>query len=391
MAKKIAIALILVVLVGLPLFATGGTEGTEERTTLEVTLFDRGDVETEGPMTQYILENFAEPNNIDFQWKVLPRGQEEAGLTTWMAAGDAPDICFTYSMPLIYKFVVDGGLRPLDDLLEQYGADLVKDLGEEVLQYGVYEGTQYAIPGERPLIGNHMFWIRKDWLDAVGLPLPETREEFYQALVAFKEQDPGGLGDDLVVMGMTSSKWGDQYSNLMTSFLDPRVVNSDRERAGYGWRLYTANVLSTAPGYVEGLRFMNKLHNEGMFHPDWMLETPEISGGKQFVAQLVSGRMGVFSHGYSGIFFYGWAEQIKEQSPHAEWWPIDPFENAEGRYVKKTYTPNAIQTFVPATSSDESAATAVKYLNFLSLRDPRPCFLSRAPGDLGGAPHASRY
>ena len=72
--------------------------------TLTVELFDRGNMEgnslTEGPITQYILENFAEPNNIDFQWKVLPRGEEESGLTLWMAAGDAPDLSFTYSWPV---------------------------------------------------------------------------------------------------------------------------------------------------------------------------------------------------------------------------------------------------------------------------------------------------
>ena len=138
MRTKILALSAVLVLAGLPLFAEGAAEGAAgERTTLTVELFDRGNMEgnslTEGPITQYILENFAEPNNIDFQWKVLPRGEEESGLTLWMAAGDAPDLSFTYSWPLIFKFVQDGGVRPVDDLLEQHGQELAAWLGDAVL------------------------------------------------------------------------------------------------------------------------------------------------------------------------------------------------------------------------------------------------------------------
>ena len=33
-------------------------------------------------------------------------------------------------------------------------------------------------------------FINKKWLDALGLPIPKTTEQFYQTLKAFKTRDP---------------------------------------------------------------------------------------------------------------------------------------------------------------------------------------------------------
>ena len=38
-------------------------------------------------------------------------------------------------------------------------------------------------------------YIRKTWLDALGLEIPTTVEEYHNVLKAFKEQDANGNGD----------------------------------------------------------------------------------------------------------------------------------------------------------------------------------------------------
>lgn len=370
-------------LAGLPLFAEGAAEGAAgERTTLTVELFDRGNMEgnslTEGPITQYILENFAEPNNIDFQWKVLPRGEEESGLTLWMAAGDAPDLAFTYSWPLIFKFIQDGGVRPVDDLLEQHGQELAAWLGDDVLSYGQVGGVQYAIPSPRDIKGAIGSWIRKDWLDAVGLDVPETADELHQALLTIKQQDPGNLGGDLVPMTMNSTLWGEQFMNLMSSFIDPSVSEDARERAGYGWRWYPGNTLMTAPGYLDGLRFLNKLHNDGLFHPDWALDNYKT---RNYWAHINSGRVAVFSENPYFMFDSDSLAGARDL-PGAEWWPFD-FRNADGKRVKHIYTSAQVRNIIPATTSDASAINVIKYLTFLIQDDPQlflPYGETRAPG-----------
>ena len=93
-------------------------------------------------------------------------------------------------------------------------------------------------------------------------------------------EESGELGQvyavlPVVVLAMSSGLWGEAFTNLMSSFIDPSVSEDARERAGYGWRLYPGNTLMTAPGYLDGLRFLNKLHNDGLFHPDWALDNYE--------------------------------------------------------------------------------------------------------------------
>lgn len=61
-----------------------------------------------------------------------------------------------------------------------------------------------AIPGVGSSDGAlHNMWIRKDWLDDLGLELPQTLEELETVARAFVEQDPDGNGkaDTIGIMG----------------------------------------------------------------------------------------------------------------------------------------------------------------------------------------------
>ena len=42
--------------------------------------------------------------------------------------------------------------------------------------------------------GPNLLWLRKDWMDALGLEEPETMEDAIEIVRAFVEQDPGGNG-----------------------------------------------------------------------------------------------------------------------------------------------------------------------------------------------------
>ena len=49
-------------------------------------------------------------------------------------------------------------------------------------------------------------WIYQPWLDALGLEMPTTTDEFEQVLLAFKEQDPNGNGQaDEIPLSTTMS------------------------------------------------------------------------------------------------------------------------------------------------------------------------------------------
>lgn len=180
--------------------SSSSNAGGAAASSLKVEIFDRGNTPqgytiTDSYLTRYVKDNFSKTSNIDVQFVPIPRSEEIAKLNVLMASGDdVPDIVFTYDQAVFERYAEQGGLADLTDLLNEHGQNLKKFLGDDTLAYGQLEGKQFAIPGKRMLTERYSSWIRKDWLDKVGLPMPSSTDELYEALKAFKEKDPGETG-----------------------------------------------------------------------------------------------------------------------------------------------------------------------------------------------------
>ncbi|CAH1213096.1 hypothetical protein PAECIP111891_03911 [Paenibacillus allorhizoplanae] len=158
---------------------------SKEAITLKVEIFDRGNAPAGAGSvennfwTQWIQKNFGDLNNIKIQFIPVPRNQEVDKLNVLMATGDAPDLVFTYDSTTINNYVKNGGLTELGALIDQNGPNLKKFLGPEVLSYGLFSGKQYVIPAKRTLQYTQSSYIRKDWLDKLGMPGPENNRRFF--------------------------------------------------------------------------------------------------------------------------------------------------------------------------------------------------------------------
>ena len=168
-----------------------------------VEVFDRGVTGgsnvTNNFWTNWIAENAKKDVGIDVEFVSVPRSEEIPKLNVLMASNAAPDISYTYTPSVVYNFYKNGGLADLEEPLKNYGQTLTEYLGDEVLSYGQFGGQQVAIPAKRISLARLLTYIRKDWLDKLGMEMPTTKEEFHEALKAFKEKDPGGVGTDRVI------------------------------------------------------------------------------------------------------------------------------------------------------------------------------------------------
>ena len=124
---------------------------------------------------------------------------EQTAYTTMLATGKLPDLISTNTTNL-RSLARDGGLVPLDDLIEKHAPNLKKYFEEypEAVNYsGNGDGNIYFIPSSitdmKYGVAN-VFILRQDWLDKLGLKVPTTIEEYHDVLVAFKTQDPNGNG-----------------------------------------------------------------------------------------------------------------------------------------------------------------------------------------------------
>ncbi|MDR1096401.1 MAG: extracellular solute-binding protein [Spirochaetaceae bacterium] len=203
---KIMLAALCAVCLPVPLFSC-----KKERSAAGVTIevFDRG---TDGgktdpknnEWTKRIKEKLHKDENITVEFVAIPRWEETVAINNLMAAGTPPDVCLTYSQETIAQYRDLGGLFDMGPCLD---SPLLADLkafpgddpalpGRELIRRLEDPETKavYAIPARRMNTANRNMFIRKDWLDKLGIPVPQTTEEFYRALIAFKQQDPGGVG-----------------------------------------------------------------------------------------------------------------------------------------------------------------------------------------------------
>ena len=135
MKKTLSILLALAMLLGLATAAIA----EEDWITLRVETYDReitGLDVTNCWQLHYAQEHFGDPNHIKLEFVSYARWTEGDLLTTALAGGTAPDICVTYNGGLVQQCIDDEGIWQLDDLLNEYGANLKAFLGDELLTYG---------------------------------------------------------------------------------------------------------------------------------------------------------------------------------------------------------------------------------------------------------------
>ncbi|MEF2248764.1 MULTISPECIES: extracellular solute-binding protein [unclassified Paenibacillus] len=327
-------------------------EPKKDPVTLKIELFDRNNTPAGAPpitdnfFTKYMQENFGDPNNIKLEFVTVPRSEEIDKLNVLMASGQAPDIVFTYNTPTVEKYVKDGGLTELGPLLDQYGSNLKAVLGEDVLSYGVFAGKQYAIPAKRVIDAQSSTFIRQDWLDELGLPVPTTTEQFYETMVAFKNAKPKAFAYG----GMTDYF---HMHPLQYSFWDWDNISDEDLYASAEWLL---------PGNKEAYRFMNKLFNEGILDKDFPLHMNKDTN--QFQKNLLNGLIGAGTTNTNEPVYMGYLAELQKNDPNVKLTLIDPFTDAKGRTPKPVYSPQGMYILVPKAS--QRAEEAVKFLDWMA-------------------------
>lgn len=343
----------------------GPAEATKEHRTLTVEVFDRGkpgqpDLNNNF-WTKYINDNFGKQFNATVKFVSVPRAQEVDKLNVLMAAGQAPDISYTYNQGVVYNYVQQGGLAELDSVLQEHGSTLTSYLGEEVLKYGQFNGKQYAVPGKRTVLAGSNTFIRKDWLDKLGLPVPTTAEQFYDTMVAFKEKNPGN------VTGVIPYGYSLQPANPGLSYMPEAFKPSNLTEEQFATlqpkAIWDANW--SMPGFDKAIQYMNKMYHAGLISPNFATD----KDGKLLDADISNGKVGAFQTNWDGPYRTapGTYANLAKNVPGAELIPIDPWQNDAGKHPKNGYSPNGMYVIIPKSS--KNVDLAIQYLNWMA--DPK--------------------
>lgn len=240
-------------------------------------------------------------------------------VTMVIAQNDLPDVMIVEDLDELQYLVDNDMIADLTDSYNNCMSDTIKNIygsyGRDILDVVTFDGKIMAIPETNISDGPNLIWLRKDWMDALGLSAPRTLSDVEEIIRQFKEKDPGhnGAGNTVGLVCDTSLCGGCGYSSEYTL---------DIIFAAYGafpkqW-IYDGdgNVVygSVQPEAKEALAHIHELYKEGILDQDFLMRT-----SSNLIELIVDGQCGSF-------FGPWWAPnnplmQAVEQNKDAEWQP----------------------------------------------------------------------
>lgn len=215
-----------------------------------------------------LVQQWERDTNIAITWENLPEQVYLEKKNLMLASDDLPDVLFNTGLTdaEVVQNGTNGTLLPLEDFIEEHAPILSGILEERPdirAAITASDGHIYTLPSVEELsilqYPNFLF-INTAWLDALGIPMPTTIEEYQAALEAFKTQDPNGNGQaDEIPLTFRTDSFAANPHDLIAA-LGGQPENNDHRIVRDGTVEFTANtdeykagVSALAGWYADGL------------------------------------------------------------------------------------------------------------------------------------------
>ncbi len=227
-----------------------------------------------------VWQEIEKATGVSIQWEA--NSDYNTAMQPRIAAGQQlPDIMLippAWEASGVFKLATDGMILLLDDLIEQYAPNIQKVLADYPTLKGLLtapDGKIYSI-ADSPMLVNDLvvqnaLFIRQDWLDALELEVPETIEDWYKVLTAFKDYTNTAFGAPTVPFSGSSSQVGNSLQVFMGAYGLP-VGGSEwwYDENGqvfyvYGTDAFREFLTEMRKWYDEGLVDMEMIRDEANF------------------------------------------------------------------------------------------------------------------------------
>lgn len=199
---------------------------------------------------------------IRIDWIVAPADSYQDRLNVMIASGDLPHIGFIPDPSVYPADIFPFFAMELSEVIGQYPnlARLPLESREDAAapDGGLYGVPKAVSPADAPFPA-----VRQDWLDVLGLDVPETMDELYEVLKSFARTDPDGDGRN-DTFGLTGSYEGRDAGSLVWV---ERVFNESPTRFKREGNAIIDAV--TQEGTREALLWLNRAYADGLIDPDF--------------------------------------------------------------------------------------------------------------------------
>ena len=302
------------------------------------------DTYTDNAYTRYI-KSVINVQNVDvFE---ANDSQYDTNVSMVISMGSLPDIMVVSSQDEVEQLVEAGFIEDLTESYNNCISDRIRKMyesyGDSLKDMVTYDGKIMALPETNITDGPNLVWLRKDWMDKLGLSEPHTIDDVVNIVKHFISEDPGNNGVDasgkpntvgLAVDTDVTGECGYSSEFLLDiifacfgAYPKQWIMNDDGEIV-YG---------SVTNEAKEALSYISSLYNQGVIDNDFLLRT------STNICELIE-------NGLCGSFFGPW------------WEPNNPLANAVSRNPDADWQPYLIATDSDGTTSYHSQNPCYKYV-----------------------------
>lgn len=318
---------------------------------VSVSMFDRGQVSSEeGTYEQNRWTKWiADQSGIKLKIVTVPRNQAGVKMNTLLATGEAPDLIWEFDRNYIGNLVTQGVLQPLDDYIDKYSTVVKQYIQDnpDLTPYMTFNGKIYGLTTKRTpdQIANGGLWIRQDWLDKVGMKAPETEDEFFTVLQAFKDKGLTGRANAPVI------SLHPQYLNVFNALYSTHTTQ---------WYIENGNMVNAnfVERVADEIAFERKLYANGYIDQEYLTDT----NMQRSMADWTAGKTGVLI-GSSGSAIEQNMKDLMKNIPEASPVPLEPFATKYGKAGMYQETPALI--YVAFNNKMKNPKAAMQYLDWM--------------------------
>lgn len=203
-----------------------------------------------------------------------------------------PDVLVISDQENLKRLVENDLVEDLTEVYETCTTPRIKEMyesyGGEIFKSVEFDGRLMALPETVIDHGPCLLWLRKDWMDELGLEEPSNMEEAFEIIREFRRnrmgaeegEEPLGLVCDIDLVGKTSSSYSVDPIFDMFGAKPQRWQEDENGKITYG---------SLTQETREALMYLNTLYEEGVLDRDFALRAPN-----NLRDLVVNGKCGAF-------------------------------------------------------------------------------------------------
>ncbi|WP_185602237.1 extracellular solute-binding protein [Paenibacillus sp. 598K] len=295
--------------------------------TIELEFFAQGNANAIKPFGEMqVFKNLQEKTNMTIQWTTATGADFTEKKNLIFASGELPDAFYGTGVLTNNEVVQYGGqglIIPLEDLIAEYAPTLHAFLEERPDIKALItapNGHIYSLPHvnefDPAAEASAAMFVNQEWLDQVGLDVPQTTDELLEVLRAFKGKDLNGNG---------------QADEIPMSFRTRDTIRGVEALTGaFGKLLNGANRFHVEdktvyftpmePEYKAYVSYLHQLYSEGLIDPEVFSQEGQVYDAK-IRAELPT----------VGVLF-GWSRSVLWGQERENWTyvPISALKGPDG-------------------------------------------------------------